>query len=152
MSAVVRSLPNPNPATGVGLVPSTHGLPIVVLVVDDSEDRVLASVLASDETMAARDYDGTWSAQVNGERLTIRFHLTRRDGQWERNWTYADPGAGVLEAITAGSHRVSLVPATGDLSDFVREGLGGAIIVETQASGAIVAAHALHPQLEQSGS
>ena len=101
--------------------------------------------------MAARDYGGTWSAQVNGERLIVKFHLIRRDGDWERHWTYADPGAGVLDAITAGSHRVSIVAAVGDLSDFVREGSGGAIIVEAEASEAIAAACGVLSQLQQPG-
>jgi len=142
--AARRFLADATPAIGVGLVPGVQKRrPIIVLIVDDSDDDELACVLASKEAVAADGYRGAWSAQVNGERLTIKFHLVRRDEEWDRRWTYPDPGGGVLNAITADSHHVAVVPVIGDLSEFVREGQGGAIIVDAQASGAVASARAV---------
>src|SRR5271165_2381868 len=118
------------PASGVGFVPRAHRPPIVVLVVDDSDDPELASLIAGREGFAAADYEGSWSARVDSAGLVVKFALARRDGGWERRWTYTDPGGSVLNAITAGVHHVAIVPLVGDLSDFVREGLRGAIVVD----------------------
>jgi hypothetical protein len=141
--AASRFLADANPANGVGFVPHAQGQPIVVLVVDDSDDGELARVLADNDAVAGADYGGAWSAQVNGERLIVKFRLIRRDGEWERRWTYTDPGGSVLDAITAGSHHVAIMPLVGDLSEFVREGLRGGIIVDAPASGAIASAREL---------
>jgi hypothetical protein len=46
----------------------------------------------------------------------------------------------VLNAITAGAHHVAIMPRVGDLSEFVREGVGGGIIVDTPPSGAVASA------------
>ena len=151
MSDVLRFLATANPATGVGLVPRAQGLPIVVLVVDDSKDDELSSLLASGDSVVASELGGTWSAQVNGEQLVIKFHLISRDGAWERQWTYPDPGGGVLDAITSGGHHVAILPAVGDLSEFVRKGSGGGIIVDAKASRAIASAYAVASQVRQPG-
>jgi hypothetical protein len=138
--AVDRFLADANPASGVSFVPRGRSQPIVVLVVDHSDDAELASSLAGGERVAATDYDGSWSTQVNGTRITIEFRLTRREDGWERRWTYTDPDGSVLNAISAGIHHVVIVPLVGDLSEFVREGLRGAIVVDTQASEHIASA------------
>lgn len=135
--AVDRFLVDASPASGVGFVPRALRQPIVVLVVDDSQDAALASLLAGGEGVAATDYEGSWSAQSDGAELVVKFLLARRDGEWQRRWTYTDPGGSVLSAITAGVHHVAIVPLIGDLSDFVREGLRGAIVVDVQASESI---------------
>ena len=75
--------------------------------------------------------------------VIVKFRLIRRDGAWERKWTYTDPGDSVLNAITAGTHHVAIMPLVGDLSEFVREGLGGGIIVDAPASGAIASVREL---------
>src|ERR1039458_6650654 len=134
-----RIVADASPAVGVGLVPRMHAKPLVVLIVDDLDDGELASVLASTEG-AADGFDGAWSAQVNDERLTISFQLIRRDDGWEREWTYAEPGNSILNAISARDHHVAIVPVIGDLSEFVREGQGGAIVVDAQASEAVASA------------
>jgi hypothetical protein len=131
--AAHRFLEDANPASGVGFVPRAHKQPIVVLVVDDSGDDELASVLAGGHGTTAADYVGTWSAQVDGKRLIVKLRLIRRDGEWSRQWTYMDPGGSVLNAITAGSHHVAIVPLIGSLGEFVRDGLHGAIIVDAEA-------------------
>jgi len=131
-----------SPAVGVGLVPRRQAKPLIVLIVDDSRDDELASVLASTETAAGR-YEGAWSVQVIDERLTIGFRLMRRDDEWQREWTHPEPGASMLQAITARDHHVAIVPVIGDLREFVREGHGGAIVVDTAAAGAVVSAEAL---------
>ena len=141
--AVDRFLADANPASGVGFVPRAQGQPIVVLVVDDSDDGELASLLAGAEAVAATDYDGSWSAHVDGARLIAKFRLIGPDGGWERRWTYADPGGSVLNAITTGIHHVAIVPLVGDLGEFVREGLRGAIVVDAQASGPVASAREL---------
>jgi hypothetical protein len=130
------------PAVGVGLVPTTQAKPLVVLIIDDSDDDELASVLASTEG-AADGYDGAWSARITDERLTICFQLMRRDDGWEREWTYSEPGGSILNAITARDHHVAIVPVIGDLSKFVRVGRGGAIVVATEASVAVASARAV---------
>ncbi len=142
-SAACDFLANASPAKGVGFVPRARKQPIVVLVVDDSEDDELARLLASGDTVAATDYEGAWSAGIDGERLIVKFSLMRRDGECERRWTYTDPGGSVLNAITTGTHHVAIVPLIGDLSDFVRGGVRGAIIVDARASSAIVSARQL---------
>jgi hypothetical protein len=141
--AARRFLSDANPAVGVGLVPGVQSQPIVVLIVDDSQDDELASALASNDAAAANGYGAAWSAQINGERLTIKFHLIRRGEEWERRWTYPEPGGGVLNAITANRHHVAIVPVVGDLSEFVREGNGAAIIVDVQPSRAVSSARAV---------
>ena len=142
--AAGRFLADASPAIGLGLAGGVQeGHRSVVLVVDDSQDGELAAVLAKGQAMTPSGYRGAWSAQVNGERLTIKFHLIRQDEEWERLWTYPEPGGAVLDAIAADSHRVAIVPATGDLSEFVREGRGGALIVDAYASGAVTSARAV---------
>jgi hypothetical protein len=138
--ALDRFLADASSASGMGFVPRARRPPIVVLVVDDSDDPELASSLSGGEGVAATDYDGSWSARVDDTGLVVKFLLARRDGGWERRWTYADPGGSVINAITAGAHHVAIVPLIGDLSDFVREGLGGAILVDVPASESIAAA------------
>jgi hypothetical protein len=128
---------------GVGFVSRPCGQPIVVLMVDDADDAELASSLAGEESVAATDLDGSWSAQVDGARLIVEFRLIRRDGEWERRWTCTNPGGGVLNAISAGFHHVAIVPLVGDLGEFVREGVRGAVVIEAQASGAVTAAREL---------
>jgi len=141
--AASRFLVDANPAKGMGFVPRAQGKPIVVLVVDDSDDGELACLLAGNGAVAGADYGGIWSAQVNAERLTVKLRLSRHDGEWERQWTYTDPGGSVLNAITAGTHHVAIMPLVGDLSEFVREGLGGGIIIDAAASGTIASAREL---------
>jgi hypothetical protein len=136
-------LADTSPANGLGFVRRAQNLPIVVLVVDDSDDDELACLLAGGDVVVATDHDAAWSAQVNGEGLIVKFSLIRHDGAWERKWTYTDPGDSVLNAITAGTHHVAIMPLVGDLSEFVREGLGGGIIVDAAASGAIASAREL---------
>lgn len=138
----VRFLAHARPAVGVGLVPRRQAKPLIVLIVDDSDDEELASVLASTEA-APGGYDGAWSVEVIDEAPTIGFRLMRRDHEWEREWTHAEPGASILHAIAARDHHVAVVPVIGDLGEFVREGRGGAIVVDTEAAGAVVAAQAL---------
>jgi hypothetical protein len=132
-------LADASPASGMGFVPRARRQPIVVLVVDDSDDPELASLLAGGERGASA-YEGSWSAHVDRTRLAVKFLLARRDGGWERRWTYRDPGGSVLNAITAGVHHVAVVPLIGDLSDFVRDGLRGAIVVDVQPSESIASA------------
>ncbi len=108
-----------------------------MLVVDDSDDPELTSLLAGGEGVAPTDYDGSWSAHTDGDGLVVEFLLAGRDRGWERRWTYTDPGGSVLNAIAAGVHHVAVVPLVGDLSDFVREGLRGAIVLDVQASESI---------------
>jgi hypothetical protein len=138
--ALDRFLADASPASGVGFVPRAGGQPIVVLVVDDSDDPELASLLAGGERVAASDCDGSWTSWVDDTRLVVKFALAGRGGGWERRWTYTDPGGSVLNAITSGVHHVAIVPLIGDLSDFVREGLRGAIVVDAQASESIASA------------
>jgi hypothetical protein len=138
--AVDRFLADAKPASGVGFVPRARSWPIVVLVVDDSDDTELASSLAAVKSVAASDYDGSWSAMVEGTRPIVKFRLIRRDGKWARQWTYRDPDGSVLNAISAGLHHVAIVPLVGDLSEFVCEGLRGAIVVDAQASEPIASA------------
>jgi hypothetical protein len=135
-------LADASPAVGIGLVPGLRRPPAIVLIVDDSKDYELASVLASTQAVD-NGYGGAWSAQIDGEQLTIQFHLVRRGEEWQRRWTYPEPGVGVLDAITANSHHVAIVPAVGDLSGFVRDGNGGAIIIDVQPSAAVSSARAL---------
>jgi len=138
--AACSFLADSSPANGVGFVPRAQNLPIVVLVVDDSDDDELARLLAGRDVVAARDHDGAWSGQVDCDGLIVKFSLIRHDGAWERKWTYTDPGDSVLNAITAGAHHVAIMPRVGDLSEFVREGLGGGIIVDAPPSTAIASA------------
>jgi hypothetical protein len=138
--ALDRFLADASPASGMGFVPRARAQPIVVLVVDNSGDSELTSLLAGEVDVAATDCDGSWSAQVDGTGLLVKFLLARRDRGWARRWTYSDPGGSVLNAITAGVHHVAIVPLIGDLSDFVSEGLRGAIVVDVQASASIASA------------
>ena len=116
---------------------------LVVIVVDDADDQELASVLASADE--ATGYGGAWSAQVTSRELHIRFHLVRRGAAWERHWTWPNPSEDVLDAVTAGAHHVAILPLLGDLSQFVKEGMGGAIMIEAQASRSVAAARAVLP-------
>jgi hypothetical protein len=137
MSAVaLRIVTDTRPAVGVGLVPRMHAKPLLVLIVDASDDGELASVLASTER-AADGFDGAWTARVDDARLTISFQLIRRDDGWEREWTHAEPSGSILDVISARDHHVAIVPVIGDLSEFVREGQGGAVVVDAQASWAV---------------
>jgi len=141
--AAVRLRAGAVPAIGVATVPRTRGQAFVAVVVDDADDEELASVLASADEATA--YSGAWSAQVTSRELIIRFHLLRRGEAWERQWTCPNPTDDVLDAVTAGAHHVAILPLLGDLSQFVKEGMGGAIMIEAQASRSVAAARAVLP-------
>lgn len=135
--AVDHASVDATPARGMGFVPRAGRQPIIVLVVDESDDAELALLLGGGEGVAATDYEGSWSAHDDGMRVIVEFRLLRRGGEWERQWKYTDPGGSVLNAIAAGTHHVAIVPLVGDLSEFVRDGLRGAIVIDAQASGPI---------------
>jgi hypothetical protein len=64
---------------------------MLVLVVDDSADDELVSVLAAANMVPAHGYGGAWAAQVTPGVLTIKFTLVRLGGGWERAWTFPNP-------------------------------------------------------------
>ena len=70
-----------NEALVATLVPRPDNLPLIVLVVEDSEDDELTSIIAEASAVPSPDYRGGWGAMVKGSaegfQLTVKF-LHRR--------------------------------------------------------------------------
>jgi hypothetical protein len=129
-------------ALAVALVPRDDDIPLVLLVVDDSGDDELVSVIAAAEMVPAVGYGGGWGAMVqggaDGMQLTVKFLL--KGEEWERQWMLPDVTAEILRAITGGPHNVAVLPKelAGDLNAPVeRARVAGALIVEARASDAV---------------
>jgi hypothetical protein len=132
-----------NPVLGAAVMPrEAPHLPMVVLVVDDSGDDELAAVIAEATNVPADGYGGGWAAQVTQDTLTVKFILVREGAGWERAWTFPDPPADMLDAITGGEHNVAVLPRelAGDLTELNPASLGGSIIIDAQPSEAVTAA------------
>lgn len=128
---------------GAAVLPRvTPELPMVVLVVQDADDDELVSVLSEATMVPAEGYGGGWAVQIAEGALTIKFHLIRLGGGWERAWTYPDPPDVMLHAVTGGEHHVAILPRelAGDLGELNPASLGGSIIVEVQPSESVSAA------------
>jgi hypothetical protein len=142
-AAPVAFLDGTNPVLGAAVVPKVPSeLPIVVLVVEDADDDELVSVIAAATMVPAEGYGGAWAAQVTQGGLTIKFHLIRLDGSWERAWTLPDPPDEMLDATTGGAHYVAILPHefAGELDELKKASLGGSIIIEAQPSESIATA------------
>ncbi len=122
---------------------------MLVLVVDDSADDELVSVLAVANIVPAHGYGGAWAAQITPGVLTIKFTLVRLGGGWERAWTFPNPPDELLGPIIGGAHHVAILPRefAGDLSKLDPVTLGGSIIIEAVASEAVAAARAARDEL-----
>jgi hypothetical protein len=139
-----------NPVLGTAIVLRDEPeLPIVVLVVEDSEDDELVSVMAEATDCPATGYGGAWAAQVKPDGLTIKFLLIRLGGGWERAWTFPNPPEQMLDAIGGGPHHVAILPRelAGDLDKLAPASLGGSVIIEAQASESVRAAREAHDRL-----
>jgi hypothetical protein len=122
-----------DPVQGVATVPrEPPELPMLVLVVDDSDDDELVAAMAEADEVPAVGYDGLWDALDTGDHHTLKFRLVRMADAWERAWTYIDPPRDMVETITAEAHHVAILPRefAGDLGNFDPRSLAGAVIVE----------------------
>lgn len=124
------------------LVARPDNLPLVVLVVDDSEDDELVAAIAEARMAPAVGYHGGWGSLVKGGpdgfQLTLKFIL-RRDG-WVRQWTLPDVTQEMLRAICDSVHHVAVLPreVAGDFTESLElPRIAGAIIVEAQASDGV---------------
>jgi hypothetical protein len=137
-----------NPALAGALVPlAAPQIPMVVLVVDDSQDDELTTAVAEASNVPADGYGGAWASQATTQDgLTmVKFVLIRLGSGWERAWTLPSPPAEMLDAITGGAHHVAILPRelAGDLDELNVASLGGSLIVEAQPSEAVAAARSV---------
>jgi hypothetical protein len=136
------------PVLDARLIPRPDQLPLLVLVVDDSDDDELVSVIADAATVPASGYEGAWTARatVFEPSLAIKFHLTRAGDGWVRRWTLEDPAGDILDTITDLTHNVAVLPKelAGDQPGLLLTSLGGAIIVEAPATPQIGVARAAY--------
>jgi hypothetical protein len=144
----VAFLDGTNPALAGALVPrAAPQIPMVVFVVDDSEDDELTTAIAEASNVPADGYGGAWAAQATSkDGLTeVKFVLIRRGGGWERAWTLPSLPADMLDAITGGAHHVAILPRelAGDLNELNLASLGGGLIVEAEPSEAVAAARSV---------
>lgn len=132
------------PMADVVVVPRTEALPLVVVVIDDSEDDELISLIAEAGSVPAPAHHGVWTHLATTRALTIKFNLTREESGWRRSWTYPEPPAGLLDTIEA-PHVVAVLSRefAGDPSDFDPHTLGAAVIVEAQPATQLAAGRTL---------
>lgn len=131
-----------NEALVATLVPRPDNLPLIVLVVEDSEDDELTSIIAEASAVPSPDYSGGWGAMVKGSaegfQLTVKFLLIGEE--WERQWTLPDISKEILSAIMGGTHNVAILPRelAGDLEQPLElPRIAGALIIEAAASDAV---------------
>lgn len=113
--------------------------PIIVLVVDDSDDDELAGIIASEDMVPAEHFGGVWgTAQRDGHWL-VGFRLVelgaRTDGI-ERAWITDNIHRELLETILTVPHLVAILPA--ELAEDFQTGedllprLAGSLMVEVE--------------------
>jgi hypothetical protein len=88
-----------NPILAVALVRD-----VVVIVVEDADDDELTSVFAEATNVPADGFGGAWSAQVDEEGTTAKFHLIRLGGSVERQWTIRPLPAEILTRVINDTH------------------------------------------------
>jgi hypothetical protein len=115
--------------------------PVVLIVVDDSEDDELVSIMATASNVPADDFGGGWASGLFSG--VVRFKLERLSGGFEREWTLPGLNEDVVAASTQ-SHYVGLLPLemAGDLSSFQVSDLNrlrGGMIVQAHATTALSA-------------
>jgi hypothetical protein len=129
-----------SPALGIALVVGSDP-PLIILVVNDSMDDELVSVIAHATNAPADDFVGAWAARLY-PAITVRFTLARLSGGFERQWTLDAVNHEIAKA-TSVQHLVAVLPdeIAGDLSRFTDlSRLGAAVIVSTSRSPALIAA------------
>jgi hypothetical protein len=85
--------------------------PLVAIVVDDSADDELVSVIAAASNVPAVGYSGAWltKRRLIADDLTIKFVLTGPQA-WRRQWSYHEPPEGLLAVIGGARHHVAVLP------------------------------------------
>lgn len=122
------------PVVAAALVPrDAPQLPMVLLVVDDADDDELVETTAHAGIVSAEGFVGAWHSlgRAVEPRLTLKFVLTRTADRWSRAWTYENPPEAMV-VIAAAVHHVAILQRefAGDLSEFNRHSLAGALITE----------------------
>jgi hypothetical protein len=124
-----------------GAVPKRPGvnLPaVVILVVDDSDDDKLVSIIANADTAPTEDFGGSWRGTLSG---AVTFTLTRLSGGFERQWPLTALAQEIVDASVQ-DHYVAVLPEdlAGDLSNFTADDLNrlrGGMIVATYGTQAL---------------
>jgi hypothetical protein len=134
-----RFLRGANPVIGMALAGD-----VVILVVDDQEDDDLVAEVAQEvgaDVVPSQRFGGGWSSQAKfmSKSLLLKFHLIRFDGEMERQWTVPEAPPEILDTISGGSHYVAVLPRelAGNLADVNPASVGGAMIVQVDASEAV---------------
>jgi hypothetical protein len=134
-----------NPVIGMALAGD-----VVILIVDDQEDDDLVAEIAQEvgaDVVPSQRFGGGWSSQTKfmSKSLLLKFHLIRFDGEMERQWTVPEAPSEILDTISGSSHYVAVLPRelAGDLADVNPASVGGAMIVQVDASEAVSKARAV---------
>lgn len=119
------------------LVGPTGGRMIIVLVVDDTHDDELASVVARENIVPAEHFGGVWGAGQRHGNWTVGFvliELGAGDDGIERQFVTDNIHRELLDAIRDVPHYVAIMPTeiAGDARPFndIAPRFGGALIVE----------------------
>jgi hypothetical protein len=142
MNAPDPFLDEAEPVLGIAAV-AIQPVPMIVLVVDDSQDDELVSVIAAAKKVPADDFGGGWGSRVFPQ-VAARFTLERLSGGFIRRWILPGLDDQIIE-ISQQPHYVAVLPKelAGDLSQFTDVSrLGGAIIAAVHPTVALVAARA----------
>lgn len=139
MVEIDKFLEGANPVLGMALAGTT-----VILVVDDADDDGLVAEIAKEvetDIVPSQRFTGGWSSQAKlmQKSLLLKFHLVRLEDESERKWTVPQAPANILDAISGGTHYVALLPRelAGDLTEVNPASIGGAMIVQCEASAAV---------------
>ena len=116
------------------ILPGGEDRKIITLVVDDSGDDELTSVIARGDTVPSPNFGGVWG---NGERngnWLVGFRLIELGGGMEREWFTDKLHRPLLDAILEVPHFVAIMPEeiANDASteeDFLLR-LGGSLIIQ----------------------
>ena len=109
---------------------------MIVLVVDDSDDDEIASIVAREDHVPAEHFGGVWGAGQRDGYWLIGFHLIELGGGVERQYFTDNIHRELLDAILDVPHLVAVLPAefAGDANtgEDLAPRLGAALIVECQ--------------------
>lgn len=143
MTDASELLPEPRDLIRWMLWPDLNGTPLIVLVVDDSDDDEMASVFASETTVPSPNFDGVWGTGERDGNWLVAFRLGRIGGGTDRVWVTDNIHRPLLEAILELPHLVAVVPEEiiGDatLQEDVARRLGSALILEVGAASPEIA-------------
>jgi hypothetical protein len=115
MRQVAREDSTRHPVLGARLAgwmlwPRPDDLPMIIVVVDDGDDRELTAVLGQEEQWPSRRFGCEWGTGRCDGRWLVGLHLFTPGGGFERLLFTDDVDRELLEATLAVPHVVAIMP------------------------------------------